>query len=73
MMPRWKASLIAFVVAAAFLNAAIVNNPWIILASTGAAMFFGMRWLIRHHPYVAIALIGFCSRGDLNSNERKRL
>jgi hypothetical protein len=58
-MSTLKATVIALLVAAAFFNFAVMWRPWIILAAVAAAMFFGMRWLIRHHPMVAVALIGF--------------
>ena len=65
-MSNLKATLIALAVAAAFFNFAIQWRPWIIIAIVIAAAFFGMRWLIRHHPYVAIFIIAFL-RGLLGS------
>jgi hypothetical protein len=52
-------TLIALIVAAAFFNFAMQWRPWISIAIVIAAAFFGFRWLIRHHPYIAIALLGF--------------
>ena len=65
-MANWKVSLLALAVAIAFFGFAIMWKPWIILA--GALVWFGMRWLIRHHPMAAIALVGFL-RGLLAAGE----
>jgi hypothetical protein len=59
MMPNLKATIIALLVAAAFFNFAMMWKPWITLAIIGALLFYGFRWLIRHHPYVAIFLLAF--------------
>ena len=52
-------TIIALLVAAAFFGFAMQWRPWISIAIVIVAAWFGMRWLIRHHPYVAIALLGF--------------
>jgi hypothetical protein len=59
-------TIIALAVAAAFFSFAMQWRPWISIAAVLVAAFFGFRWLIRHHPYVAIALLGFL-RGLLGS------
>jgi hypothetical protein len=41
-------------------------RPLIIVAAAVVAIFFGMRWLCRNHPYVAVFLISFF-RGLLGS------
>jgi hypothetical protein len=65
-MSSWKATLIALLVAAAFFNFAIQYRHWIILAGVVILGWLGFRWLIRNHPMVAIALVGFL-RGLLGS------
>jgi hypothetical protein len=59
-------TIIALLVAAAFFAFAMTWKPWIIIAIVIVAIFFGMRWLCRYHPYVAVFLISFL-RGLLGS------
>jgi hypothetical protein len=58
-------TIIAFLVAAAFFNFAVTYRHWIILAGVVALLWFGMRWLTRHHPLIAVAVIAF-ARGLLS-------
>jgi hypothetical protein len=58
-MPTWRATFIALAVALAFFNAAMMFKPWIIIGTVVVVTFLGFRWLCRHHPMVAVALIGF--------------
>jgi hypothetical protein len=61
-----KNTIIALLVAAAFFAFAMQWRPWISIAAVIVAAFFGFRWLIRYHPYVALFLIAFL-RGLLGS------
>jgi hypothetical protein len=61
-----KNTIIGFLVAAAFFAFAVQWRPFIIVAAVVVAVFFGMRWLCRYHPYVAVFLISFL-RGLLGS------
>ena len=65
-MSNLKATVVALLVAAAFFNFAMQWKPWMSIAAVIVAAFFVFRWLIRRHPYVAVAVLGFL-RGLLGS------
>ena len=65
-MTNGKATIIALIVAIAFFNFTLVYKPWISIAFVIVVTWLGFRWLIRNHPMVAVALIGFL-RGLLGS------
>jgi hypothetical protein len=65
-MPNLKPTIIALLVAAAFFNFAMMWRPWISIAAVIIGVWFGFRWLIRNHPMVAVAVLGFL-RGLLGS------
>ena len=52
-------TIIALLVAAAFLAFALKWKAEIIVVGVIAAVWIGFAWLIRRHPYVAIFLVSF--------------
>lgn len=58
-LPMWLATIAAFAIAASVFVFAMQWRGLIIFVAVCTGLFFGMRYLCRRHPLVAVFLIAF--------------